>query len=344
MCRKLVMDRSSKVIATMLLLLLPGTAFALDNLPKEKGWAGFINLGVGATGLKSNMIVGNSLADVGRETITSNQTGPDRETTGLPIVNAELGYYFDSTRTYIFAGNNLEDLIRYDFTTVAGVRQGLGEKTLMSVEFLFSGVPATVWQDPYLTNSPRQETDRESPGARLTFDRIGGSGLEIVLATRDISVDNEQSGVSLVMLTPAERALLNREGDQRSVAVSYRFKLSQKHFLVPTLRFADFDLDGGAMAHDQQTLRVTYGYNGERFGFVANLVAGEGDYDEINPIYSVEREDDIVGLTVTGFFKHLFGSERWTGMLSVAGFDSDSNIDFYDTRAGLASVSALLRF
>jgi hypothetical protein len=339
----MTMDSPRIVVASIILVLMPAMAFALDRLPEEKGWAGFVNLGVGAAGLKSNMIVGNDLADLGQDTIGSILAGPDRDTTGLPIINAEIGYYFDSTKTYLFAGNNLEDLIRYDFTTVAGVRQGFRGETVMSVEFLFSGIPAIVWQDPYVAGVKRAETDRESPGARLTFDRVAGSGLEIVVAMRDISLDNERSGQALG-LTQAQRDLLNREGDQRQVEVSYRFKFSKKHYLTPTLIFADFDLDGEAMANDQRRLRLTYGYLGERFLLVSNVFVGTGEYDAINPIYGVERDDDQLGLTVTGFFKNLFGSERWTGVVSAAGIESNSNIDFYDTRAGLLSVSALMRF
>jgi hypothetical protein len=77
---------------------------------------------------------------------------------------------------------------------------------------------------------------------------------------------------------------------------------------------------------------------------IANALVGSSEYDADNPIYGVERDDDRLGAIITGYFPHLFGSENWVGVASVAAYDNDSNIDFYDTRAGMFTLSALLQF
>ncbi len=208
------------------------------------------------------------------------------------------------------------------------------------------GIPAEVWEDPYLTGAPREETDRTSTGLRVTWDRIGGSDLEVSVAARDIEIDLEKSGQAQVgvTITPAEMQLLDRNGDLRVAEVLYRFGRGKNHRLYPAIRFINYELDGAAMANDTVRGQLTYGFRGQRAALTANLFIASSDYDEVNPLYSVKRDDDILGLTLTTFIPGVFGWENWTGIINAAYFDQDSNIDFYDSKVSVLTFSVLRRF
>lgn len=164
------------------------------------------------------------------------------------------------------------------------------------------------------------------------------------MTARDIDVDDEKSGQSQVSLTSAERQLLDRNGDLRVIEVLYRFGRGKKHRVYPAIRFTDYDLDGAAMANDMVRVQLTYAYKGKRTLLTGNLLVGSSDFDAVNPLYGVTRDDDLLGLTVTTFFGGLFGSEHWMGVINAAYFERDSNIDFYDSEATILSFSALRRF
>ncbi len=319
-------------------------SMAIDPLPKKKGFNGLVNLGAGVMTTKSNMLAGNLIADVGDETI-ENITDAPRDTSSdvVPALNWLVGYYWDTSRTYLFFGNQLEDLIRYDFTGRIGVHKGVGEEGVLSFEIVQNFIPAEVWEDPYLTGSRREDTDRTSTGLRFTWNRIGGSDLEIAVTGRDIEVDNEQSGQSQP-LTAAERQLLDRNGNLRVVEVLYRFGRGKKHRVYPAIRFVDYDLDGAAMANDMVRVQLTYAYKGKRTLLTGNLFVASSDFDAVNPLYGVTRDDDLFGLTLTTFFGGLFGSKNWIGVINAGYFDRDSNIDFYDSEAAILTFSALRRF
>ena len=307
--------------------------------------SGFANLGVMYLDVESNMISGNSLADVGNSVITSLTASPDSNDDVIPMANFDLRYTFASTRTQLFLGNSLEDFLRFDLAAQAGVRQGISNKSSVSASFVFSSVPAEVWADPYVVNTPRQETDRTSNGLRLNWDKILDSEFTVQYTYRDIEVDNEFSGLTQLGLPLAQASLLSREGDKHEGEVKYAWELAPRHTLVPAYRFTKLDLDGDAMANDRHALQLTYAYRGDSVSVVVNGVYANSDYDELHPIYLRTRDDDLYGGSIQLFWHEPFGAPEGLSLLgTIAGFDSDSNIDFYDETLFATGISLFYRF
>ncbi|MEE4111366.1 MAG: DUF2860 family protein, partial [Desulfobacteraceae bacterium] len=153
-------------------------AYSILPIPQDSGFSGFINLGVGAVTAESNTIAGNSLATIGKERIDSLTGSPDSENDVIPLINGELAYTFASTRTQVYLGNSLEDFIRFETATLAGVRQELPDKSILALSSVFSAIATEVWADPYVVGRDRTETDRTSSGLRLGYDKILGSDFE----------------------------------------------------------------------------------------------------------------------------------------------------------------------
>ena len=108
------MKKSSIIgLVALSILLLFGVNFAaaLEPIPKESGFSGFIRPGVGYLNYKSNMVasfLGNDLSD---KKINSLDDSPDSQSTGIALVPFSLQYTFASTRTQLFLGTDLTDLI-----------------------------------------------------------------------------------------------------------------------------------------------------------------------------------------------------------------------------------------
>ncbi len=58
---------------------------AIEPIPEETGWSGFVLFGAGFTDLSSNTVVGNDVIDVGDDTITSIFQSPQSDDTVHPI-------------------------------------------------------------------------------------------------------------------------------------------------------------------------------------------------------------------------------------------------------------------
>ncbi len=333
------MVRRLELAALIPLLATVTPAAALDNVPEKQGWHGFVVLGVGSQRVESNFIVGSGLKEIGEEEIDSLDDEPDGVGTVVPVVTGEIGYRVGGSQTYLSAGNSIEDPVRYDFTSRLSLRQGMSKAGLLGVELLFSGIPARVWEDPYVTGRDRDATDRDSRGARLTWDRIGGSGLEIELTARRIDVEEERSGEFLA-LSAAERRLLERDGDIRRARVAYRFQLAKGHFLVPRLTLQSQDLDGDAVSSDTGGLEVGYAYAGEKAMIIATLYVETTEYDEEHPLYGRAADADGTGLSFGALFPAWLPG-MWSAGFAGVVYEEDSDIDFFDARVtSIALVSS----
>jgi hypothetical protein len=221
-------------IAVLTLVLLFGANFAtaLEPIPKESGFGGFIRPGVSYLNYKSNMVASFLGYDLSEKKINSLDDSPDSESTGLVLVPFSLQYTFASTRTQLFLGTDLTDLIRFDLTQQLGVKQEIGKLGILQGGILFSSIPAKVWKDPYVVDKNRKDTNRTSNGMRLAWDRIGGSQLQLQYTYRKIDISSEKSG-DFLGLTGAEKNLLKRDGDRHVGEAVYRFRFAKKHTLNP---------------------------------------------------------------------------------------------------------------
>ncbi len=319
----------------------------LQPIPEESGFGGFLTLGVTGTSFSSNTVAGTDMGDVAIEEIDSLDEGPDSETDVSGFFTGELNYTFAESRTQLFFGNSLEDLVRYDFTFQTGVRHELADKGIVYGAFLFSAIPTSVYADPYQTGVEREEADRNSNGGRIGWQGIAGTGFGVELSHRVIEIDDEESGQALVdggALSVEQQDLLNREGEQTSVKFSYIHRLSPGNLLVPAINYHKFDMDGDAMSRDRVGGELAYIRNTQQYTLIVTMSYSHTEHDEENPIYSETEQTDNFGGSIVGTYHSPFGLKGWSAVASVAAGESDSDINFYDADIVTGSLGMLYRF
>ncbi len=322
-------------------------ALALEPLPEEKGWSGFVNLGISTGSIESNFLARLAGVDVDLGSETINDVGsPDDESITLPAANLSIGYTFASGKTRIFLGNDLEDFLQFDRSTVLALRHDFDRLGRTQVALLSSAFPGTeVWADPYVVGEKRKDTEFSSTGARLTWDKILGSNFEIKLTARDREIDDERSGQWLG-LSAAERKLLDREGDVMRAELGYMIVMGGgKHILRPSVAFIDYDLDGDAMAQDGYEAGLSWAYSpSKRFRWVNNVIFQSLEGDARNPIFNEVSDEDVIGLATQMFFPGAFGLEKWTPNVSGIWSDADNDIDFNDKSGWMISAGMFRKF
>ncbi len=339
--------RFTPIVPVLLAGCLLGSARAAVIIPDKSGFSGFINLGAGGVVVESNTLAGplSGGIELGKEKIDSLTDSPDDESALIPMVNFELSYTIAETRTQLFIGNLLEDFLRFDINTLAGVRQGIGGAGIIGLTLRRAPFPTEVWEDPYITGTKRRTTDRDSKGFGVFWQQILGSGLEIEYVSSEVDVDDERSGEGL-NLPESEQQLLNRNGDRDRFSLRYELNLgSRRHILTPELRYFDNDLDGAAMSSDGYGVNLNYIYSqDENWRHVINAGYAREDFDRRNPIYSETDSLDRWGLGLTSFYLEPFGWDHWSASVTFAWFEQDHDIDFYDQSALLVGLGFLRRF
>jgi hypothetical protein len=334
------------LLATLAVGTVPA-AQAIEPIPTTPGWRGFVVVGGGYSDLTSNTVAGNNLIDIGEPLIDSVTQSPASDDTFHAVVTGEINYTFNGGWQAFF-GTSLEDAVTLDGVTQLGVRKDLGSAGIVQGGFLFSGIPTQVWEDPYAEGVRREETDRDSTGARLQWDRVLGSAFELTFSYRDVSIDTERSGEGVTSVTcdAACRALLVRDGDQYSFDVAYLFKLGEgrRHLLRPMVRYAVDDRNGEAISSDGYRLQLSYVFLGEGYTVASNLAYGSSSFDERNPIFGVKTDADGLAVDTTLFYRLPIEGGRWQAVGSVLWGETDSDVDFHDNEIFMVTAGVMYRF
>lgn len=322
-------------------------ALAIEPIPETPGWRGFVVVGGGYVDLKSNLVAGNSLIDIGDPVIDSVNQRPQSDDTFHPVITGEVNYTFGNGWQGFF-GTSLEDAVTLDGVTQLGARKDLGSAGILQGGFLFSGIPTEVWEDPYAEGVRRDETDRDSTGVRLQWDRILGSALELTFSYRDIAIDTERSGEGVLSVTcdAACEDLLRRDGDQYHFDASYLFRLGdgQRHLVRPAIRYTLDDRDGDAISGDAYRLQLSYIFLGQGYSVASNVAFGSSSSDERNPIFGVKTDSDRFVVDTTLFYRLPTESGRWQAVGSVLWGEDDSDVAFHDSELFMINVGAMYRF
>ena len=334
------------LLATLTVGTAPA-AMAIEPIPSTPGWRGFVVVGAGYVDLESNTVAGNNLIDIGQPTISSVTQRPSSDDTFHPVVTGEINYTFNGGWQAFF-GTSLEDAVTLDGVTQLGVRKDLGSAGILQGGFLFSGIPTQVWEDPYAEGVRREETDRDSTGLRLQWDRVLGSAFELTFSYRDISIDTERSGegVTSVACDASCQELLRRDGDQYSFDVSYLYRLGkgQRHLVRPMVRYTIDDREGEAISSDGYRLQLSYIFLGQGYTVASNLVYGGSSHDARNPIFGARTDADGIAVDTTLFYRLPIESGRWQAVGSVLWGESDSDVAFHDNEIFMVSLGVMYRF
>ena len=341
---------STHVRLTLLVMLTVGAApaaIAIEPIPESPGWRGFVVVGGGYADLTSNTVAGNNLLEIGDPVISSVTQSPRSDDTFHPVVTGEVNYTFGNGWQAFF-GTSLEDAVTLDGVTQLGARKDLGSAGILQGGFLFSGIPTQVWEDPYAEGVRREETDRDSAGLRLQWDRILGTALEFTVSYRDVSIDTEGSGFGVTSVTcDADcRSLLVRDGDQYQFSASYLFRPGggKQHLVRPTVRYTIDDRDGAAISNDAYLLQLSYVFLGQGFTVASNAAYGATSQDARNPIFGRKTDADRLVLDATVFYRLPAASGRWQAVGSVLWGEEDSEVDFHDSELTSVSLGVMYRF
>jgi hypothetical protein len=342
-----------KTIRALSILLAVGAgawsaqAAAIEPIPQTPGWRGFVVGGVGYMDLKSNVVAGNGILDIGRPQIGSVNDAPRSDDAVHAVFTGEINYTFEN-QWQAFFGTSIEDAVTLDGVTQLGVRKDMGGPGVLQVGYVFSGIPTQSWEDPYAEGVEREETDRDSNGVRVQWDRIFGSGFQSTLTYRDVSIERERSGqgVLSVACDAACQDQLRRDGDQYSFDVSYLFKLGEgsRHLLRPLVRYTTNDRDGEAMSGDAYRLQLSYVFLGQGYSVASNVAYGSSSQDARNPIFGVKTDSDVFAVDTTVFYRLPIASGRWQAVGSVLWGEEDNDVRFHNNEVFSISVGAMYRF
>lgn len=325
------------LLAIPLALFAGAASAAKDGITENEGFSGNILAGAGYVDIENSYLAGNNLVDVENVRI-SNYFAPQGESDTYPVIVAEVNYTFGNG-WQVFFGTDLQDLTTLDMVQKLGVRKQWDGLGVMGLSVLASGMPAEVWQDPFLLDAPRVDTDRDSTGAQFDWYQILDSNFYLELSTREIDIDVEDSGSSVLGCDASCASQLLRDGDNSRLTVGYRWKNGNQVW-EPEITVGEDDRDGGAVSSDVRNLKLSHSYLGDQWTTVTSVAFVDKEYDQIHPIFGQATDSDGYIASFSVRRKLDLGDGNWSVIGNVVIADIDSDVDFNDTSATGINIGA----
>jgi hypothetical protein len=321
---------------------------AQDHIPETSGFSGFVLGGAANVNVASSLLARGApfLDYVGSARIESIFEAPSSiSSPGVPVTG-EINYTFANTRTQVFFGNRLEDLLRLDVVFGLGVRQEIGKAGILAVSYLITPMELQSWADPYVEGEDRRATDLSVPGFRIRWGEIFGTGLELTITDRFYTYQNESSGDWLIdqgRLDPEQQSLLDRDGDVLRIQALYRFKI-KRHRFEPAVQWVDDYHRGAAIANTGYKLQLNYLYISPKVVLDVVVLYGAREAKDTNPIYGEVFDADRLGAALTAIFPvKKYTSSVLNVFVGGEVFRENANIDFYDSSIKMVLAGVIWR-
>jgi len=326
-------------LLTACIYLTAGVAAAQEPLPRESGFSGYIE--ILGTFISTNSQLNTDSEN--KRTDSLNKSG-ERVNKFRPMPLGLIRYTFVEQRTQLFMGVPPENVAQGQFFVEAGVRHMLSNGTGLRA----SGVPLTpieqeTWEDPFVVGQNRQRTDIESYGFKLAAETILGSGLTLKYGWVRQKLDDEKSGTFLLSqpgnsLTSDDLDDLDRDAHFHRLSAEYSFRTGPRMRLTPILRYTRGDARGDANSFHAFNPQFSFLYFGNELQASASVSFKSEWYDSEHPVFDKTRRDFSPGLFAILGYKNLFGFENFRIDWFNAIFETNSNIDCYES---LTFITAL---
>ncbi len=319
------------------------SASALDPMPPEAGFSGFLALGAAGGQVESNFLAKVVGVELSNEDIYQYDS-PNQTDIIIPSFNYNFGYTFANKKTRAYVGSAVESSIDFSSNTVVALRHDFDSLGSIELAGLAPGVAKLeVYENPYQLGSDRDETERSTSGGRVTWDKMFGTGLEFIANVRKVDLDHERSGEGLG-LTAEQQKLLDREGDVSSYELGYMFNCGDGLSVRPSAAYIDNDLDGNAMAQDGYELGISLAYDAGKYVWMNRVLYQSLDGDEVNPIFNERNDADVYVLASEVRVPDPFGWENWYTTVGVTWADYKADINFNKENVAMFAARIGRRF
>ncbi len=291
----------------------------------------------GRSGLFGDIRLGGGIVSVrpsGLEVLDDNERRDNlasrgsRQSEGLVLLGAELGYTFKETGTTLLAGIGTESPFTVSLRHEVG---GVGELTLCALY-----EKKEVWRNPYLVGVNRSRTDAESVGFALNWERILGTGARLVFEQMNVEIEDDLIGQL--------ESDLRRDGRDTTLGLGYSWDLGTGGVLSPSLSHTWIDREGDSNRGCEYVAELKHLLGVGSLIFATRLELKQTDFDRAHPIFHKKREETAYGISEFISFAEPFGFKDWSLFGFVAIGATDSNISFFDNSILLSGTGLGYKF
>ena len=312
-------------------LTIPLFTASVCSAYQDSNFTGDLGFGIMIIDSANNLNPGSS-----KKIITNLDNGADKELSTIPIILPALTYYPDKAEPFHYTLTSRPPIEESGmFALSFGAATVIEQIAVVSVAF-FAAPFGELWKNPYLTDTPRDETGNSKYGSYLALDKILASRFRTSLSYYRNDVDDDIIGA----ITPE----LARDGNVFAANIGYAVDIMPTFSVTPALSYSLGDHDGEASSYSSYGITLGGRYFSGKLAMFPEISYKYTEFDAIHPLFQKRREENKVSLNVLLQYTAPFGMEDFV-FSAVAGYSiGNADIDFFDTESARLGLSMVYRF
>ncbi|WP_193252109.1 DUF2860 family protein [Vibrio navarrensis] len=289
----------------------------------EQGFSGSI----GAVAIYSET---QSNLDIGADKVLTSLNSEGENVTGSTLAPlGQLRYQFGQHQ--LFIGQNEDTFVKGLLALEVGYKYLLDKDSSLSVAIAPTLAAGKTWQNPYLLDSKREETNVEGDVLRFHYENQFAL---LNLAYYDRKVEKDRS--------PSE--LLRRNGDGYFAHFALFLPFSTDLFIEPSLFYQRDNAQGKANAFDKFGAGITATYLFYPYTLALDTRFSGSRYQAKHPLLHKIRQDEQFNVSLSFEEAGVLGFDQMSLVAQVGYEQSHSNLTFYHREEFGILIGGLYRF
>ncbi|EGR9006558.1 DUF2860 domain-containing protein [Vibrio vulnificus] len=289
----------------------------------EQGFSGSI----GAVAIYSET---QSNLNVGAEKILTSLNREGEIVTGSTLAPlGQLRYQFGQHQ--LFLGQSEDTFVKGLLALEVGYQYSLDENSSFSFAIAPTLAAGKTWQNPYLLDRKREETNVEGDVLRFHYENQFAL---LNLAYYDRTVEKDRA--------PSE--LLRRNGDGYFAHFALVVPLFDNVFIEPSLFYQQDNAQGKANAFEKLGTGITATYLVYPYTLALDTRLSGSSYQAKHPLLGKTRQDGQINVSLSFEEAEFLGYEQMSLIAQVGYEQSHSNLTFYHREEFGILIGGLYRF
>jgi hypothetical protein len=198
----------------------------------------------------------------------------------------------------------------------------------------FYSLLAKNWQNPYVLY--RTPTNTIYFGGKINYAKIMGTKFALSYKIAGIDVNNDVIG--------SFYPNLRQGGFTHRAGIDYKHDFNKMFSIMPDLSFERGQFDGSSNSYNSYGGGLGLEVRTPFFDFNTRFYGSSAKFDGIHPIFAKTRDDKTYGTSILATFPEPFGWKKYKIVAGINGYQTESNIRFFDRYTMMSLVGLVHSF
>lgn len=198
----------------------------------------------------------------------------------------------------------------------------------------FYSLLAKNWQNPYVLY--RTATNTMYSGGRITYAKIMDTNLSLSYRIARTDVDNDVIG--------GLYSNLRQDGFTHRASIDYKYDFNKMFSIIPEFSFERGQFDGSSNSYNSYGGGLGFVIRTPFFNLNTRFYGSTAKFDRLHPIFAKTRDEQTYGTSIVATFPEPFGWKKYKILAGINGYQTESNIRFFDRYTMMSLVGLAYSF